>query len=72
MNKSSKFCTTEVSTCIMMTSLHSSPVCALILQQSFSLLLTDNDSFNLRGVHVDVELPAYKEAHRGCKLGLSL
>lgn len=47
-----------------------SPVCALILQQSFGLLLANNDSFDLRWVHVDVEFSPDKKAHDGCKLGL--
>lgn len=47
-------------------------MCALILQQSFGLLLANNDSLDLRGIHVDVKLPAHQEAHRGCKLGLGL
>lgn len=47
-----------------------SPVRTLILQQSLGLLLTNNDSFDLRWVHVDVELPAHQEANCGCKFGL--
>jgi len=50
----------------------SSPVCALILQQRFGLLLAHDDRLDLRWIHVDVELPAHQEAHRGCKLGLGL
>lgn len=46
------------------------PVCALILQQSFGLLLANNDSLDLRWVHVDVELPAHQKADCGRKLGL--
>lgn len=49
-----------------------SPVCALVLQQSFGLLLTDNDSLDLWWVHVDIEFPTHQEAHSGCKLGLGL
>lgn len=45
---------------------------ALVLQQSFGLLLADDDGFDLRRVHVDVEFPADKQAYRGGKLGLGL
>ncbi|TNN49602.1 hypothetical protein EYF80_040220 [Liparis tanakae] len=40
--------------------------------QRFGLLLAHDDRLDLRWIHVDVELPAHQEAHRGRKLGLGL